>query len=219
MVHPLLAAFVSNEVFVSAELCYLCDCFVAKLWQLVIQWCNGMQSWVFVTQIEQINSMLSKFTELKCKWVSYIWMKTIFKCFLKFMDLFHLHVHRYKKIFFGLNKNWLTLSFNQLQVEAKIPVRLSLIINEENFNLYIQISLMQNSTLLCLLTTKLIPIITYSSLSLVNVLTWHPLWAVVWCPSPWPTFWTAGARSDWWWGRSPSAAHSAATATSQFWGC
>lgn len=53
------------------------------------------------------------------------------------MDLFHLHVHRYKKIFFGLNKNWLTLSFNQLQVEAKIPVRLSLIINEENFNLYI----------------------------------------------------------------------------------
>lgn len=59
----------------------------------------------------------------------------------------------------------------------------------------------------------------YSSLSPVNVLTWHPLWVVVWCPSPWPTFWTAGARSDWWWGRSPSAAHSAATATSQFWGC
>lgn len=131
----------------------------------------------------------------------------------------YMHVHRYKNIFFGLNKNWLTLSFNQLQEEAKIPVRLSLIINEENFNLYIQISLMQNSTLLCLLTTKLIPIITYSSLSLVNVLTWHPLWVVVWYPSPWPTFWTAGARSDWWWGRSPSAAHSAATATSQFWGC
>lgn len=72
------------------------------------------------------------------------------------MDLFHLHVHRYKKIFFGLNKNWLTLSFNQLQVEAKIPVRLSLIINEENFNLYIhwQISLMQNSTLYTLFTNN-----------------------------------------------------------------
>lgn len=65
MVHPLLAAFVCNEVLVSAELCYLCDRFVAKLWQLVIQWCNGMQGRVLVTQVKQINCMLSKFTGKK----------------------------------------------------------------------------------------------------------------------------------------------------------
>lgn len=104
MVHPLLAAFVSNEVLVSAELCYLCYCFVAKLWQLVIQWCNGMQSWVFVTQIEQINSMLSKFTELKCKWISYIWMKTIFLNVFWIKCMYQYHLFRYiKKKFFGTN--------------------------------------------------------------------------------------------------------------------
>lgn len=91
MVHPLLAAFVCNEVLVSAELCYLCDCFVAKLWQLVIQWCNGMQGRVLVTQVKQINCMLSKFTGKKNKWILYDWMKTVFKCSLNQVPV-HIYI-------------------------------------------------------------------------------------------------------------------------------